>query len=144
MSCIQTFDPLTDVHISAVYVWDVDGNIFGTTIDDEGLFFWRRWVYNPSMQEMLAELTFNIETSCADELANWLKIDDERLPWLLSPENVAWIKSKLLRCQTECVHTKPTASFLPTTLIDVGQTDQDDRYCLEGSNPSEDVRKLRK
>ncbi|KAK2028241.1 hypothetical protein LX32DRAFT_673617 [Colletotrichum zoysiae] len=59
---------LGDVHISAVYVWGADRNIFGTTINDEGLVFWRCWVYNPSTQEMLAELTFNIETSSVHKL----------------------------------------------------------------------------
>ncbi|KDN71792.1 hypothetical protein CSUB01_11749 [Colletotrichum sublineola] len=113
-----------DVQINAGYIWGADRDIYGTTVNDEGLVFWRCEVYNPSPRELLAALTFNIETS-SDELANWLRIDDKRSPWPLSPENVAWIKSEWLRCETECGHIKQTSSFLPTRLIDVGQTDQD-------------------
>ncbi|KAK1997398.1 HET-domain-containing protein [Colletotrichum falcatum] len=114
-----------DVHVNAGYIWGADRDIFGTTVNDEGLGFWRCEVYNPSPRRLLAALTFNIETN-SDELVDWLRIDDIRSPRPLSPENVAWIKCELSRCQTECGHIKQTTSFLPTRLIDVGQTDEDD------------------
>ncbi|KAK1981125.1 heterokaryon incompatibility protein-domain-containing protein [Colletotrichum cereale] len=114
-----------DVRINAGYIWGADRDMFGSTVNDEGLVFWRCEVYKPCPREFLAALTFNIETS-SDELADWLRIDDKRSHWPLSPENVAWINSEWSRCQAECGHIKQTTSFLPTRLVDVGPTDQDD------------------
>ncbi|EFQ35736.1 hypothetical protein CGRA01v4_01601 [Colletotrichum graminicola] len=52
-----------DVHINAGYIWGADRDIFGTTVNNEGLVFWRCEVYNPSPRKSLGALTFNIETS---------------------------------------------------------------------------------
>ncbi|TDZ19431.1 hypothetical protein Cob_v007525 [Colletotrichum orbiculare MAFF 240422] len=114
-----------EVYMNAGYTWGVDRDIFGSSTTNEGLVFWRCEVYKAPDSASVASISFNIESD-DDKIVNWLRTDSKRAPQLLNEENVDWITSELRRCRNECGHIKDDTGFLPTRLIDVGDSDVDE------------------
>ncbi|KAJ0159918.1 hypothetical protein CTA2_8894 [Colletotrichum tanaceti] len=95
---------------------------------DPGLAFWRCEVYEVAAggtrENQVAVLNFGIETS-DDDVLQWLRVDVKCAPEPLDPDNVEWLKSELRGCEDDCAHAGPASRFLPTRLIDVGQSERD-------------------
>ncbi|OHE94292.1 hypothetical protein CORC01_10452 [Colletotrichum orchidophilum] len=107
------------------------GYLYGEKVDlrevsdmDTSLAFWRCEVYAVERGTVVAVLNFDIETS-NDDLLQWLRLDMKRAPEPLDPENIEWLKSELRSCEDQCSHPKPASPFLPTRLIDIGQSEED-------------------
>ncbi|KAF6835100.1 hypothetical protein CPLU01_04578 [Colletotrichum plurivorum] len=116
-----------DVAIGGGYLWGGQGDAFDVSDTDPGLAFWRCEVYKieaGARKERVAALNFDIETS-DNNLLQWLRVDSRCAAEPLDPDNVEWLKTELWDCEDECGHTRPASLFVPTRLVDVGQSDKD-------------------
>ncbi|OBR13180.1 Neutral/alkaline non-lysosomal ceramidase [Colletotrichum higginsianum IMI 349063] len=116
-----------DVFVRGGYLWGGQGDAMDVSATDPGLAFWRCEVYKVARgtrENQVAVLNFGIETS-NDDVLQWLRLDEKCASEPLDPDNVEWLKSELRSCEDDCGHAKPASSFLPTRLIDVGQSEKD-------------------
>ncbi|KAF4833148.1 hypothetical protein CGCSCA4_v013415 [Colletotrichum siamense] len=116
-----------EIFVNGGYLWGGQGDANDVSVTDPGLAYWRCEVYKVeggTRSAQLAVLNFDIETSNND-LLQWLRVDAKCAPGPLDPATVEWLKSELQSCDDECDHIKPASQFLPTRLIDVGQSEMD-------------------
>ncbi|KAF4490842.1 hypothetical protein CGGC5_v002464 [Colletotrichum fructicola Nara gc5] len=116
-----------EIFVNGAYLWGGQGDANDVSVTDPGLAYWRCEAYKVeggTRSAQLAVLNFDIETSNND-LLQWLRVDAKCAPEPLDADTVEWLKSELRSCDNECDHVKPASHFLPTRLIDVGQSEMD-------------------